>query len=57
MRNNNNYRIIILKKCELKKSKKFLIKGLDNYRKISESNIKENNELKNDIEKFFYKIL
>ena len=43
---NNNIKI-----SELKKSKKFLIKGLDNYRKTSESKIKENNELKNDIEK------
>ena len=40
-----------IKISDLKKSKKFLIKGLDNYRKTSESEIKENNELKNYIEK------
>ena len=42
---NNNVKI-----SELKKSKKFIIKRLDNYRITSESKIKEN-ELKNDIKK------
>ena len=37
---------------KLKQSKRLLKKGLDKFEKISKSNSKENDELKNEIEKF-----
>ena len=37
---------------KLKQSKRLLKKGLDKFEKISKSKSKENDELKNEIEKF-----
>ena len=44
--NNNNNKI-----NELRKSKKLLKKGLKKQERINELNIKENNELRNEIKK------